>query len=72
MKKLLVVLMVLSMATIANAGLVIGVGGQDMPDSEVTLMPSDTAMISVISDGATYILGNGGTFLLIRPWLAEY
>jgi len=40
MKKLLVVLMVLSMATIANAGLVIGGAPAEM-------MPSDTALLTI-------------------------
>ncbi|MGA2323673.1 MAG: PEP-CTERM sorting domain-containing protein [Sedimentisphaerales bacterium] len=53
MKKLLVVLMVLSMATIANAGLQLAVNGQvNPPDSQVNLNPSDTAIISVVGDGA--------------------
>jgi len=49
MKKLLVVLMVLSIATVANAGLVIGVGGVNPADSEVTLLPSQEAIISIIA-----------------------
>jgi len=49
MKKLLVVLMVLSMATIANAGLQIGVNGVvDQPDTSVTVLPSDTVVLSIV------------------------
>jgi hypothetical protein len=54
MKKLLVVLMVLTMATIANAGLLISVNGQiDPPDTEFTLLPSETVMLDVWGDGGT-------------------
>jgi hypothetical protein len=52
MKKLIVLVLVLSMATIANAGLKIGVGGQiDPQDTSITLRPSDEVVISVYSDG---------------------
>jgi hypothetical protein len=59
MKNLLVVLMVLSMATLANAGVVIGVNGQ-IPTGDIVLMPSETAVISIISDGLSmYEHANG-------------
>jgi len=52
MKKLLIVLTVLSMASIANAELWLSVNGQvNPPDSSITLFPSDTAVIGVFSDG---------------------
>jgi hypothetical protein len=55
MKKLLAVLVVLSLATVANAGLVIGVNGvADAPDSSVILTQSDTAMISVVAVGVEF------------------
>ena len=48
MKKLLVVLMVLTMATIANANLLISVNGQlDEPDTTINLLPSQSVMIDV-------------------------
>jgi len=43
--------MVLSMATIANAGLVINVNGVNPPDSAITLLPSETVAISIVGDG---------------------
>jgi hypothetical protein len=51
MKKLLVVLMVLSMATMANAGLTINVNGVNPADSDISLLPSQTVAISVEGDG---------------------
>jgi hypothetical protein len=52
MKRIMVVLMVLSMASMANAGLWLSVNGQvNPPDSSITLFPSDTAVIGVFSDG---------------------
>jgi len=78
MKKLLVVLMVLSMATIANAGLQI-VGA---PTGNMN--PSDTALISIVGDGqfaspyfAAYLVVQGpgtvagGTLVYNFP-LSEY
>jgi hypothetical protein len=62
MKKLFAILMVLSIASIANANLWLSVDGQvNPPDSSITLFPSDTAVIGVFSDGQsmaieTYIL----------------
>jgi hypothetical protein len=52
MKKLLVLLVVLSVATIANAGLKISVDGVvDGPDP--ILLPSQTVSIDIFSDGQT-------------------
>jgi hypothetical protein len=51
MKKVLVVLMVLTMATIANAGLTISVNGVENPTGPVSVGPSDYATINVYSDG---------------------
>jgi len=52
MKKLLVLVLVLSMATIANAALKISVDGvADAPDTTITLAPSDTATIGIWGDG---------------------
>jgi len=54
MKKLIVLVLVLSMATIANAGLQISVGGQiNPPDTSITLAPSDTVMIDIHGDNGT-------------------
>ena len=61
MKKLLVLMLVLGMASAANAALLISVDGQtDLADTEVTLMPSDTVVIDIWGDGAT----GTGDFLL--------
>jgi len=71
MKKLLVVLMVLAMASVANAaigGLYISVNGQIDPlDSSIFMMPSDYAVIDVTGDGT--IQGAGATpyLLIIGP-----
>ena len=46
MKKLLVVMLVLTMASVANAGLYISVNG-DIGTGEITLNPSDTAVIDI-------------------------
>ncbi len=54
MKKLLVLMLVLGIASAANAGLVISVDGElDPPDSSIILMPSDYVTIDVSSDGQT-------------------
>lgn len=52
MKKLLVVLTVLAMATVANAALKISVGGVvDPPESSITLFPSDYVELDITGDG---------------------
>jgi hypothetical protein len=69
MKKLLVVLMVLGMASMANAMLQISVNGQlDVPDTEIVLLASQTAMIDIHSDGLPVgppAAADLGTFLTI-------
>jgi hypothetical protein len=66
MKNLLVVLTVLSVASIANANLWLSVDGQVNPSDTITLAPSNTAVIGVFSDGQSmategYILTIEGT-----------
>ena len=52
MKKLLVLTLVLSMATLASAGLQISVGGVQEPiDTEIVLLPSDTIELDIWTDG---------------------
>ena len=54
MKKFLVLMLVLGMASLANAGLLISVGGViDPPDSEITLEPSQYVMLDIHGDGLT-------------------
>ncbi len=54
MKKLLVVLMVLSMATIANAALLISVNGTvDPPDTTVIVPVNSTVELDIWGDGLT-------------------
>ncbi len=54
MKKLLVVMLVLSMASMANAALYINVNGVENPaESMITLMPSQSVEISITGDGQT-------------------
>ena len=62
MKNLLIVFTVLTMASAANAALFISVNGvENPPDTEVTLMPSDVAVIDITGDGQSgpgvYFLG---------------
>ncbi len=62
MKKLLILVMVLAMASLASATLKISVNGTvDPPDTEVILAPSDHAVIDVWGDGAT----GAGMFWLV-------
>jgi hypothetical protein len=54
MRKLVVLMLVLGLATVANAGLWISVNGTvDPPDSSITINPSDWIEIDVYSDGLT-------------------
>jgi len=66
MKKLLVVLMVLTMATIANAALLISVDGvENPPDTSIYLAPSQSVVIDVTGDGLTP--GPTDLFLINEP-----
>jgi hypothetical protein len=70
MKKLLVVLMVLAMATVANAALFLSVNGQvDPPETSITMFPSDYAVIDIWSDGLTAPFAPGAApyLLVIGP-----
>jgi hypothetical protein len=68
MKKLLVVLTVLAMATVANAGLQLSVGGVVNPtDSSITLMPSDYVKIDVWGDGQSNPWSTYAYLLVIGP-----
>jgi hypothetical protein len=53
MKKLLVVLTVLAMASVASAALQISVNGVVNPADEIFLKPSETAVIDIWGDGQT-------------------
>ena len=54
MKKLVVMVLVLSMAVVANSTLLISVNGVvNPPDSEIIIMPSDRIILDVWSDGQT-------------------
>jgi len=64
MNKLVVVVLILSMAVVANAGLVLSINGEpNPPDSTITIQPSDVLEVGVVgnvSGGAvagTYALG---------------
>jgi len=70
MKKLLVLMLVLGVASVANANLLISVGGEvDPPDTSVTLCPSDNAIIDIYAAepqeenvyGYLFVNGGGGT-----------
>jgi len=61
-KMLLVVLTVLAMATVANAAIKLSINGVvDPPDTQINLLPSETAIIDVHSDTTklTYLLLQG-------------
>lgn len=54
MKKVVIALVALAMATVANAALKISVDGViDPPDTHICLMPSDWVVIDIWSDGWT-------------------
>jgi hypothetical protein len=65
MKKLLILMLVLGVASVANATLLLSVDGvTDPPETEVTLHPSDEAVIDVMGDGraqpqAAYLIVQG-------------
>ena len=51
MKKLLILMMVASVASLASAGIQIGINGETaLLDSEVVLVPSDTITLQLIAD----------------------
>jgi hypothetical protein len=64
MKMLLVVVIVLSLVAVANAGLVISVGGQpDPPNPLIALTSGQTANIGIYSDGGELADGVGYLFV---------
>ena len=65
MKKFVVLTMILAMASLATAGLTLGVGGQDAVDSEIILAPSDIIMLDII--GSAGQLGTGTFVSIIGP-----
>ena len=52
MKKVLVLMLVLGIASMATAGLTITVGGLPAEDSSIWLLPSDYALIGLYNDGS--------------------
>jgi hypothetical protein len=66
MKKLLVVMLVLTMASLANAQLYISVNGTvDPPDTAITLRPSESVIIDITGDGLQPSPWDG--WLLVEP-----
>jgi len=63
MKKLLILVMVLAMASLASATLSISVNG-DVPTGDITLVPSDFVTLDVHSDGQD--LADAGAFLVVE------
>jgi len=52
MKKLATIMLVLSMAVVANSGLLFSVNGVvNPPDSSITIRPSDIVILDLVSDG---------------------
>ena len=69
MKKLLVLMLVLGMATLASAGLQISVGGLlDVAESEITIAPSDVLVLDVHTNTT---LPYTGTYLMMAVEAAE-
>lgn len=69
MKNILIVLTVLAMASVANAGLLISVDGVvDPPDTSISIRPSDVVVIDIYSDGTTDV----GVYFLEVQGLASY
>jgi hypothetical protein len=65
MKKVLVLMLVLGMASLANAGLLISVNGiVDPPDSTITIRPSESVILDIWGDGQTG--GNTDMFVLVK------
>jgi hypothetical protein len=58
-------MLVLSMVTVANAGLVISVGGQVDPQGTITLAPSETVSIGVVGEAPQ--VGNLQLYLIATP-----
>jgi hypothetical protein len=56
MKKLLALMLVLGMTSLASADLVLSINGQEAPD-EITLMPSDCIELDVHLTAGEYLLG---------------
>jgi len=85
MKKLLALVLILGMASMASAALQISVGGNQEPvDSEITIAPSDELILDIWTDAAITPGGNatwaltvdttkgdisGGTALLGSPYI---
>ena len=63
MKRIMVVLIVLSLAAVANAGLLISVGGQIDPLYPIALTSGQTAAIGIYSDGGE--LADGVGYLVV-------
>jgi hypothetical protein len=83
MKKLLIFMMVLGMASVANAVLLISVDGVvDPPDTEIELFPTETVVIDIMGDNrnqpeafALIVQGPGsiaGHSMLYPGTLADY
>ena len=67
MKKLLVLMLVLSIASLASAGLVITVDGAPAEDSAITLMTSDTIMVGIAVVGTDTPMNMFNSYLAIAP-----
>lgn len=68
MKKLLVLALVLSLATMANAALTLqinAVGGTANEDGSITMMPSDTLVISITTPGGVMSDADAGDWIMV-------
>jgi hypothetical protein len=68
MKKLLVLALVLSLATMANAALTLQInvtGGVENPDGSYTLMPSDHLTIAISTPGGVLTDADQGDYLML-------
>ncbi len=72
MKKLLIFMLVLCMASLANATLQISVGGDQEPiDTEIWLLPSETIILDIWTDADIPAFGGGPWMLVVGTTLGS-
>lgn len=73
MKKLLVLLLVFAMSSVAGATLQISVDGNPEPvDSEIWLQPSETIMLDIWTDAEIQFFGGGPWMLVVATHLGSF
>ena len=72
MKKLLILMLVLGMASLANAAMQISVGGDPEPvDSQITLLPTETIMLDIWTDADMPAFAGGPWMLVVDTTLGS-